>query len=109
MQHYLWILKTTHSGADMDTSMEMAKGSLDDGLRWTIFDILKNRQAPLLDEIIAGSRPCIACLVSANGETAPCSIIRPWPVLDHQRHPELAWQPQTPGWGGKVEDGERHQ
>ena len=43
MQHYLWILKTTHSGADMDTSMEMAKGSLDDGLRWTIYDILKNR------------------------------------------------------------------
>ena len=45
MQHYLWILKTTHSGADMDTSMEMAKGSLDDGLRWTIYDILKNRHA----------------------------------------------------------------
>lgn len=43
MQHYLWILKTTHSGADMDTSMEMAKGALDDGLRWTIYDILKNR------------------------------------------------------------------
>ena len=47
MQHYLWILKTTHSGADMDTSMEMAKGFLDDGLRWTIYDILKNRQALL--------------------------------------------------------------
>ena len=45
MQHYLWILKTTHSGADMDTSMEMAKGSLDDGLRWTIYDILQNRRA----------------------------------------------------------------
>ena len=43
MQHYLWILKTTHSGADMDTSMEMAKGSLDDGLCWTIHDILRNR------------------------------------------------------------------
>ena len=43
MQHYLWILKTTHSGADMDTSMEMAKGSLDDGLIWTIHDILRNR------------------------------------------------------------------
>lgn len=45
MQHYLWILKTTHSGADMDTSMEMAKGSLDDGLCWTLYDILRNRQA----------------------------------------------------------------
>ena len=47
MQHYLWILKTTHSGADMDTSMEMAKGSLDDSLRWTLYDILKNRHASL--------------------------------------------------------------
>lgn len=29
MKHYLWILKTTHGGADMDTCVEMAKGSLD--------------------------------------------------------------------------------
>ena len=29
MKHYLWILKTTHGGADMDTCLEMAKGSLD--------------------------------------------------------------------------------
>jgi alpha-glucan,water dikinase len=43
MQHYLWILKVTHSGADMDTSLEMAKGFLDEGLRWTLYDILANR------------------------------------------------------------------
>ncbi|BDA48979.1 Alpha-glucan water dikinase, chloroplastic [Coccomyxa sp. Obi] len=43
MQHYLWILKTTHSGADLDTSLEMAKGSLDGGLQWTLYDILNNR------------------------------------------------------------------
>lgn len=29
MKHYLWILKTTHGGQDMDTCLEMAKGSLD--------------------------------------------------------------------------------
>lgn len=29
MKHYLWILKTTHGGADMDTCVEMARGSLD--------------------------------------------------------------------------------
>lgn len=46
MQHYLWILKTTHSGADLDTSLEMAKGSLDGGLQWTLYDILNNRSAP---------------------------------------------------------------
>ncbi len=45
MQHYLWILKTTHSGADLDTSLEMAKGGLDGGLQWTLYDILNNRCA----------------------------------------------------------------
>lgn len=33
-QHYLWILKVTHSGADLDTAMEMAKGFMDEDLRW---------------------------------------------------------------------------
>ena len=46
MRHYLWILKTTHGGADMDTCVEMAKGSLDGewflapclvGLLWSVF------------------------------------------------------------------------
>ena len=43
MQHYLWILKMTHSGADLDTSLEMAKGALDGGLVWTLYDILQHR------------------------------------------------------------------
>ena len=65
MQHYLWILKTTHSGADMDTSMEMAKGSLDDGLRWTIYDILKNRQAHIpVNQYHALSSECAVYLSS---------------------------------------------
>ena len=44
-KHYLWILKTTHSGADMDTALEMARGSLDGDLAWNIGDILQNREA----------------------------------------------------------------
>lgn len=45
MQHYLWILKTTHSGADLDTAAEMCKGYLDEDLRWNLFDLLQNRHA----------------------------------------------------------------
>ena len=44
MQHYLWILKTTHSGADMDVALEMAKGSLDADLQWNLHDLLSHRQ-----------------------------------------------------------------
>ena len=43
MNHYLWILKTTHGGADMDTCLEMAKGGLDGDLQWQIYDMLRNR------------------------------------------------------------------
>lgn len=32
------------AGADLDVAMEMAKGHLDDELRWTLFDILSHRQ-----------------------------------------------------------------
>lgn len=42
-QHYLWILKTTHSGADMDVALEMAKGSLDNDLQWNLYDLLSHR------------------------------------------------------------------
>ncbi|EFN54548.1 hypothetical protein CHLNCDRAFT_135335 [Chlorella variabilis] len=42
-KHYLWILKTTHSGADLDTSFTMAQGLLDGDLAWNIGDMLKNR------------------------------------------------------------------
>ncbi|KAA6428767.1 MAG: carbohydrate-binding module family 45 protein [Trebouxia sp. A1-2] len=43
MKHYLWILKTTHGGADMDTCLEMAKGGLDGDLQWQLYDMLNNR------------------------------------------------------------------
>jgi hypothetical protein len=33
MKHYLWILKITHGGADLDGTLEMAKGALDGDLQ----------------------------------------------------------------------------
>ena len=42
-QHFLWILKVTHSGADLDTAFTMASGSLDGELSWIISDVLANR------------------------------------------------------------------
>lgn len=44
-QHFLWILKTVHSGADLDTMVEMSKGFLDDSLKASLYDILGNRDA----------------------------------------------------------------
>ena len=43
MNHYLWILKTTHAGADLDVMYEMCRGHLDGDLAWTIGDMLTNR------------------------------------------------------------------
>ena len=43
MQHYLWILKTTHAGADLDVAFEMVRGHLDGDLSWMIGDMLSNR------------------------------------------------------------------
>ena len=42
-QHYLWILKTCHAGADMDVALEMARGGLDGDLAWQLTDLLQNR------------------------------------------------------------------
>lgn len=46
MKHYLWILKTTHGGADMDTCLEMAKGGLDGKSAFLL--VKKARQHPPL-------------------------------------------------------------
>lgn len=43
MNHYLWILKTTHAGADLDVMYEMCRGHLDGDLAWMIGDMLANR------------------------------------------------------------------
>lgn len=45
MKHYLWILKTTHAGADLDVAYEMVRGNLDGDLAWMIGDFLANRDA----------------------------------------------------------------
>ena len=42
-KHFLWILKTCHSGADMDVALEMAKGHLDGDLTWNLYDLLSHR------------------------------------------------------------------
>ena len=42
-EHYLWVLKTTHAGADLDTSFAMARGELDGALAWNVEDLLNNR------------------------------------------------------------------
>jgi len=44
-QGYLHTLKVTHGGANLDTAFQFAQGALDDGLRWTIGDLLSNRDA----------------------------------------------------------------
>eukprot|EP00897_Mesotaenium_endlicherianum_P008242 jgi/Mesen1/7446/ME000389S06789 len=44
-QHFLWVLKTVHSGADLDVMVEMSKGFLDDGLKGMLYEILNNRGA----------------------------------------------------------------
>lgn len=42
-QHFLWVLKIAHSGNDMDTAMQMARGGLSNDLQWDIDDLLRNR------------------------------------------------------------------
>ena len=39
MKHYLWTLKITHGGADLDGTLEMAKGALDPDLQCVIWNL----------------------------------------------------------------------
>jgi hypothetical protein len=34
MQHYAWVLRTCHAGAELDTALTMCQGLVDDDLRW---------------------------------------------------------------------------
>lgn len=43
MEGYLWTLKMTHSGADLDMAFNMAQGKMDGELTWMIGDVLANR------------------------------------------------------------------
>ena len=44
-KHYLWILKTTHGGGDVDTAMSFARHGLPGDLTWEVDDLLQNRDA----------------------------------------------------------------
>ena len=44
-KHYLWILKTTHGGGDVDSAMNFARYALPEDLTWEIDDLLNNRDA----------------------------------------------------------------
>lgn len=42
-QHLLWIIKITHSGADLDDATTMARGKIGDDVQWDVDDLLRNR------------------------------------------------------------------
>uniref|UniRef100_A0A0G4HAY6 Uncharacterized protein n=1 Tax=Chromera velia CCMP2878 TaxID=1169474 RepID=A0A0G4HAY6_9ALVE len=42
-QHFHWILKTTHSGQELDTAFQHARGNLDGHVQWMMDDLLQHR------------------------------------------------------------------
>ena len=44
-KHYLWILKTTHGGGDVDSAMNFARDGLPGDVAWEVDDLLRNRDA----------------------------------------------------------------
>lgn len=81
-QHYLWVLKTTHSGADMDTALEMARGSLDGETAWMIGDILQNRNEWWVPGKIVTARQRLEPVWRVSA--APC-------ILEHPASMFAAW------------------
>jgi hypothetical protein len=45
VQHFLWVLKTVHAGANMDVMVEMSQGFLSDELKGDLYSILGDREA----------------------------------------------------------------
>jgi hypothetical protein len=45
MQHYAWVLRTCHAGAELDTALTMCQGLVDDDLRWHLYDLAAHRDA----------------------------------------------------------------
>ncbi|KAF5831865.1 glutathione synthetase ATP-binding domain-like protein [Dunaliella salina] len=68
-KHYLWLLKVTHSGADLDTAAVMAQGFMDDDLAWNVFDILANRNEWWVPGKIVEVRSRLAHYWQAPGAT----------------------------------------
>eukprot|EP00798_Chlamydomonas_sp_ICE-L_P020028 gene20028-26744_t len=67
IKSFLWVLKVTHSGADLDTAFTMASSALDEELRWTCSDILKNRNEWWVPAKIVGARTKLAEYWKAPG------------------------------------------
>ena len=44
-KHYLWVLKTTHGGGDVDSAMNFARHGLPGDVAWEVDDLLRNRDA----------------------------------------------------------------
>lgn len=71
-QHYLWILKTCHAGADMDVALEMARGSLDGDLAWQLTDLLQNRNEWWVPGKVVELRQRLAGYWKVCSPLAPC-------------------------------------
>ena len=67
-KHYLWILKTTHGGADVDTAMGFAQGKISDEARNGVWDILGNRDAHWIPGKIVEVRKCMLSCWKHDGE-----------------------------------------
>ena len=67
-KHYLWILKTTHGGADVDTAMGFAQGKISDEARNGVWDILGNRDAHWIPGKIVEVRKCMQGNWKHDGE-----------------------------------------
>jgi alpha-glucan, water dikinase len=74
-QHYLWILKTVHSGAELDSAAEMCKGHLNEHDRWQLFDLLSNRDAWWAGGKAVELREAVAGVVAAGGGSAPRDLL----------------------------------
>jgi hypothetical protein len=46
VQHLLWVLKVTHSGTDLNTAADFARGGMPGDLQWDVDDLLQARPRP---------------------------------------------------------------
>jgi alpha-glucan,water dikinase len=74
-EHYLWILKTVHSGAELDSAAEMCKGHLNEHDRWQLFDLLANREAWWAGGKAVDLREVVAGVWRERGEGAPRDLL----------------------------------
>jgi len=68
---YLWILKATHGGADLETAAAMARGPLGGDLAWAVGDLVSNRGAWWAPGKAVELREAIHHLVRPEGGGTP--------------------------------------